>query len=107
MQHLAVWQPVPPLGLPGLTPGILSTPGRQQRPFSPPAVERGFPDLELQGRGFWQVQSPELEVVQGSGFNTLALDVGGHQTIRAQGSVLCPVLPVTTLTQASTLAAVY
>lgn len=60
-----------------------STPRRQQHPFFPPAMERQCPALELQGRGFWQVQLPELEVVPSGGFNTLALDVGGHQAIRA------------------------
>lgn len=46
-------------------------------------VKNGAPALELQGRGFWQVHLPELEVVQGSGFNILALVVGDHQASRA------------------------
>lgn len=46
-------------------------------------VKDGAPALELQGRGFWQVHLPELEVVQGSAFNTLALAVGEHPASRA------------------------
>lgn len=84
MQHLAVWQPAPPLGLPGLMPGIGRAPLEATASLLPPqAVARQCPALELQGREFWQVQLPKLEVVQGGGFNTLALNVGGHQAIRA------------------------
>lgn len=66
MQHLAVWQPAPPLGLPGLMPGIGRAPlGGNSIPSPPQAVARQCPALELQGRQFWQVQLPKLEVVQG------------------------------------------
>lgn len=60
-----------------------SIPRRQQHLFYAPASERWCPALELQGRGFWQVHLPELEVVQRGGFNTLALDVAEHQASTA------------------------
>lgn len=61
----------------------LSIPRRQQHPFYASASERWSPALKLQERGWWQVHLPELEMVQGSGFNTLALAVGEHQDSRA------------------------
>lgn len=61
----------------------LNIPRKEKHPFCAPASERWCLSLELQGMGFWQVHLPELEVVQGSGFNTLALVVGEHQASRA------------------------